>query len=200
MLQALFPQAIFIPKERSIHAPVNLRSSSLISEIDALVDSGATDNFISLAVIQHFGIPTRTMNKHRTIRNIDGTANKIGAVTEVANLILRFKGTHHQTFYIVDLGDNHMLLGMPFLAATNPVIDWTKGTFKGKVEASTLDAHYKPLARTAVDPAIMKETLEDANYAAILSKYVNLEPEDQAIIRRTSKATTLAAKKADKTV
>ena len=93
-----------------------------------------------------------------------------------------------------------MLLGMPFLAATNPVIDWTKGTFKGKVEASTLDAHYKPLARTAVDPATMKESLEDANYATILSKYVNLKPEDQAIIRRTSKATTLTAEKADKTV
>src|SRR6267154_4207922 len=126
MLRALFPQAIFIPKERSIYAPVNLRSSSLISEVDTLVDSGTTDNFISLAVIQHFGIPMRTMNKPRTIRNVDGTANKIGTVTEVADLILRFKGTHYQTFYIVDLGDDHMLLGMPFLAATNPVINWTK--------------------------------------------------------------------------
>jgi len=28
----------------------------------------------------------------------------------------------------------------------------------------------------------MKESLEDANYATILSKYVNLKPEDQAII------------------
>src|SRR6267154_257618 len=137
MLRALFPQAVFIPKERSIHAPINLRSSSIISEVDALIDSGATDNFISPAVIQHFGIPTRTMNKPRTIR---------------------------------------------------------------KVDASTPDAHYKPLARTAVDPATMKESLEDANYATILSKYVNLKPEDQATIRRTSKATTLAAEKADKTV
>src|SRR5882757_7437046 len=185
MLRALFPQAVFIPKERSIHAPINLRSLSIISKVDALIDSGATDNFISPAVIQHFGIPTRTMNKPWTIRNVNGTANKIGAVTEVADLILRFKGTHHQTFYIVDLGDDHMLLGMPFLAATNPVIDWTKGTFRGKVEASTPDAHYKPLAKTAVDPATMKESLEDANHATI---------------RRTSKATTLAAEKADKTV
>src|SRR6267154_2111585 len=93
-----------------------------------------------------------------------------------------------------------MLLGMPFLAATNLVIDWTKGTFKGKVKALTSDAYYKPLARTTVGPATMKESLEDANYAIILSKYVNLEPEDQATIRRTSKATTLAAEKADKTV
>src|SRR6267154_2592900 len=195
MLRALFPQAVFIPKERSIHAPINLRSSSIISEVDALIDSGATDNFISPAVIQHFGIPTRTMNTPRTIRNVDGTANKIGAVTKVADLILRFKGTHHQTFYIVDLGDDHMLLGMPFLAATNPVINWTKGTFKGKVKASTPDAHYKPFARTTVGLATMKESLEDANYVIILLKYIDLKPEDQAIIRCTSKATTLVAKK-----
>jgi hypothetical protein len=67
MLRALFPQAVFIPHEQSIHATVNLRSASLISEVDALVDSGATDNFISPAVIQHFGIPTRQLHKPRAI-------------------------------------------------------------------------------------------------------------------------------------
>ena len=34
-----------------------------------------------------------------------------------------------------------MLLGMPFLTATNPNIDWTQGTFKGKVVAISMDAH-----------------------------------------------------------
>jgi hypothetical protein len=101
MLRALFPQAVFIPHEQSIHAPINLRSASLISEVDTLVDSGATDNFISPAMIQHFGIPTRQLHKPRAIRNVDGTANKIGAVTHVADLTLRFKGTCTQTFYIV---------------------------------------------------------------------------------------------------
>jgi hypothetical protein len=200
MLRALFPQAVFIPHEQSIHAPVNLRSTSLISEVDALVDSGATDNFISPAVIQHFGIPTRQLHKPRAIRNVDGTANKIGAVTHVADLTLRFKGTRTQTFYIVDLGEDHMLLGMPFLAATNPKIDWSEGTFKGKIEASTSDAHRKHLARNAVNPSLMKGSLQESSYSTILAKYVNLEPESQTSIRRTTKATALAAEKADKTV
>jgi len=34
-----------------------------------------------------------------------------------------------------------MLLGMPFLAATNPNINWTNGMFKGKVITSSMDAH-----------------------------------------------------------
>jgi hypothetical protein len=31
-----------------------------------------------------------------------------------------------------------MLLGMPFLAATNPDIDWTKGAFKGTIVVRNL--------------------------------------------------------------
>jgi hypothetical protein len=36
-----------------------------------------------------------------------------------------------------------MLLGMPFLAATNPEIDWTKGIFPGDIQAATLGAVIK---------------------------------------------------------
>jgi len=45
------------------------------------------------------------------------------------------------TFYIIHLGGDHMLLGMPFLAATNPNINWTKGMFRGKVIASSIDTY-----------------------------------------------------------
>ena len=196
MLRALFPQAAFIPKEQAIHAPINLRSSSLISEIDALVDSGATNNFITQQVIEHFDIPTRKLDQPLTIRNVDGTANKQGKVTHAADLTLRYKGTRTQEFYLADLGDDHILLGMPFLAATNPNINWTKGTFRGKVEASTPDAHHKPFAKRAIDATRMKESLQEANYFA---KYTNLEPENAIMARRVTAATTLAAEKADQT-
>jgi hypothetical protein len=38
-------------------------------------------------------------------------------------------------FYVADLGSDHMLLGMPFLSAKNPKINWTSGTFRGRIEA-----------------------------------------------------------------
>jgi len=44
-------------------------------------------------------------------------------------------------FYMIYIGTDHMLSGMPFLAATNPNINWTNGMFKGKVIASSMDAH-----------------------------------------------------------
>src|ERR1700691_2071863 len=73
MLRAMFPQAAFLPKERSIHATVNLRSLQIVSEVDTLIDSGATENFISPAVVEHFSIPTRPLGKPIDIRNVDGT-------------------------------------------------------------------------------------------------------------------------------
>jgi Aspartyl protease len=80
ILRALFPQAVFLPQERSVHAPVNLRSLQLISEVDALIDSGATDNFISPAVVHQFNLPSRKLSTPRTIRNVDGSKNSIGEV------------------------------------------------------------------------------------------------------------------------
>jgi len=58
MLRAVFPKAIILPKNSFLQTYINLRAVQLISEIDALVDSGATDNFISPDIIQQFDIPT----------------------------------------------------------------------------------------------------------------------------------------------
>jgi hypothetical protein len=137
MLRALFPQAAFVSRNHSICAPVNLKSSSLTSEIDALIDSGATDNFISPAIITLFKIPTQPLEQPQNLRNVNGTPNKIGELTQVIYLTLQYKGSHTQMFYIADLGSDHMLLGMPFLSAKNPKINWTSGTFRGRIEAWT---------------------------------------------------------------
>jgi hypothetical protein len=202
MLRAMFPQAAFLPRDRSIHATVNLRSLRIVSEVDALIDSGATDNFISPAVIEHFSIPTRPLAKPVDIRNVDGTVNKKGKILNVADLVLRFRRkSHTQTFYIADLGDDHMILGMPFLAATNPDINWSRGSFFGKVEAATTDAHYRPLPPFAIEPEVMKDNLrsDQSRFEEFIADYTNDPPENQIMVRRTTKATTLAADAVDKT-
>jgi hypothetical protein len=67
MLRAVFPNAAFIPnelpEEPSVHTSIKLRSDSLTAEVDALIDSGATDNFISPAVINQFNLPTRILDE-----------------------------------------------------------------------------------------------------------------------------------------
>jgi hypothetical protein len=180
MLRALFPQAAFIPKDRSVTIPFNLRSGSLISEVEALIDSGATDNFISPHVIKLWKIPTRKLHRSKAIRNVDGTPNKIGAVTEVVSLSLRFKRKSHvQSFYVVDLGTDNILLGMPFLSATNPDIDWRNKTISGEIEATTMDAiaSHKPLAKLAIPGTAMRTNLEEATIESFFDKYTNNDEE-----------------------
>jgi len=108
-----------------------------------LLDSGATDNFISPDVVEHFKVPTCILPAPRTICNVDGIKNSIGSITKTAQMWICYNNkTHLHNFYVVELGADDMLLGMPFFAATNPKINWTGGTFHGKVTtACTTDSH-----------------------------------------------------------
>jgi len=168
MLRALFPQAAFVSWNHSIRAPINLRSASLTSEIDALIDSGTTDNFISPAIVTLFKIPTQPLEQPQNLRNVDGMPNKIGELTQVIYLTLQYRDSHTQMFYIADLGDDHMLLGMPFLSAKNPKINWTSGTFRGKIEAWTPNVHHRPFLPLAIRATQMKEMLQ--------SQFIQFDP------------------------
>jgi hypothetical protein len=142
MLRAIFPQAVFIPNQRSVHTNIKLHSRTLHSKVSTLIDSGATENFVIPEVIEFFNIPTFMLPKPWIICNVDGTKNSIGQVTEAANLDISYNGKCDvHIFYIINLGNNHMLLGMPFMAATNPNIDWTKGEIYGMIIAASSDAH-----------------------------------------------------------
>jgi hypothetical protein len=211
MLRALFPQAVFMPTQRSLHATVKLHSQYYHTDVQALVDSGATDNFISPTLVKQCRIHTRTLEEPRTIRNVDGTKNTNGEADTVVLLEIKYKGNFTaQTFFVIDLGDDRMLLGMPFLAATNPEIDWTRGIFPGDIQAATPGAVIKGAIIAATRDA-QEWTPHSRSKPLTYSEppkgydhykspiFLNVEPEDYAFIRRTTKATTLAAEAADKT-
>jgi hypothetical protein len=108
----------------------------------ALLDSGTTDNFISPLIINHFNIETYKLSKPKIVCNVDGLKNSIGSMTDAVNLEVH---DHNQIvplcFYVMNLGSNSMLLGMPFLATYNLEINWQIGTFSGNVIALTSNTH-----------------------------------------------------------
>jgi len=124
MLQAIFPQAVFIPKCPQVKAQVSLQSTHLHADLQALLDSGATDNFLNPLVVNRFNLPMIELPKSRVICNVDGTMNRSGSIIYGAKLEVQYQNhTVPLLFLIMDMGSDSMLLGMPFLTAFSPNID-----------------------------------------------------------------------------
>ena len=59
---------------------------------------------------------------------MDGTLNEAGSVTEVVDLVLRYKNhLERALFAITTLGKQHLILGHSWLQKHNPEIDWATG-------------------------------------------------------------------------
>ena len=71
------------------------------------------------------------LDKPIQVRNVDGTGNSGGAITHEVEVNIYFKGHMERVWMdICDLGKTEVILGMPWLQAHNPEIDWEKGEVK----------------------------------------------------------------------
>ena len=93
-----------------------------------MIDSGATALFIHDRFVNQHKIWRIPLKRPIPLSNIDGTKNKAGSLTHYARLTLKI-GDHEETsdFLITDIGPEDVILGLPWLKKTNPVIDWNLG-------------------------------------------------------------------------
>lgn len=94
-----------------------------------LLDSGASHNFVSLKYVQRQHLPVGTARRARTVRLADGSERSSRLRVFGARLQL---GHHveHRDFTVMPL-DGHdfdVILGMPWLKAVNPCINWQART------------------------------------------------------------------------
>jgi len=103
---------------------LNLKRADTI----ALLDSGATENFMSLQYAKYLHLPIKVLMEPRRLFNVDGTQNKAGDLKYYTDLHTR-TGTTQRTlrYFLSDLGENKVILGYPWFAATQPKIDWARG-------------------------------------------------------------------------
>jgi hypothetical protein len=64
-----------------------------MADIRALVDLGATDNFIHPDFVKRMGLGTKELDKPKNIYNIDNTTNKAGQITHYLILAVTTGGT-----------------------------------------------------------------------------------------------------------
>ena len=193
MLRTIFPEAAFIPKERQVKVPLHLQTKSRVAKLHALLDSGATDNFISPLIINRFKIQTHKLPKPKIVRNVDGSRNSIGPMTESVTLDVHYYNQKVPLcFYVMNLGSDSMLLGMPFLAAYNPEIDWQEGEFHGDVMAFTEDAYqWSHNEEIPYDPERDDPDEDDDE------EYIPSNERDIIQVNKTTTATEIAAQAAD---
>jgi len=97
----------------------------------ALVDSGATTNFVNRVVIENNNLVTYKLANPYCVINADGTPNKAGYITEYVQAYVEI-GLHRTTqhLFVTNLGNKEMIIGYLYLYKYNPNIDWQKGQWE----------------------------------------------------------------------
>jgi len=115
---------VFISARKSMTLHVYLHSKSKRAETIALLDLGATENFMSLDYTKHLHLPIKTLKEPRRLFNIDRTPNRAGDFKYYTDLGTR-TGTQTKTlhYFLSDLGDSRVILGYPWFAMAQPKID-----------------------------------------------------------------------------
>jgi len=99
--------------------------------IKALLDSGATGMFMDKQMAAKHGFKLQKLKKAIAIRNVDGTNNSGGAIMHQVECNVYYKGhMERMRMDVCDLRKTEVILGMPWLAAHNPEINWETGEVK----------------------------------------------------------------------
>jgi len=93
--------------------------------INAMIDSGATEDFIDREVCNNHGIKMIKAKNLREIYLADGKPSAMGPITHMTKVSMDIS-SHRElaTFQVANLQNNEVLLGMPWLREHNPTIDW----------------------------------------------------------------------------
>jgi len=99
--------------------------------VKALLDSGATGLFMDTTFAREKGFKIEKMKYSLLVKNMDGTVNVGEAITHQVECNMFFKGHIERVrMDVCNLGKTEVILGMLWLVAHNPEIDWEKGEVK----------------------------------------------------------------------
>jgi len=92
---------------------------------EAMVDTGATGDFIDQDFVTREKLPTRKLSQLILVYNVDGTLNKAGGIHEVVDVIMTYERHSERILLAVTrLGKQSMILGFTWLDKHNPEIDF----------------------------------------------------------------------------
>jgi hypothetical protein len=173
-------RSVYIARNKAIKVETILETQHHRVTRDALLNSGATENFIHPDLVDDLYLERHKLAIPWRVKNVDGTLNRAGDVTHSVNLRVNYeKHTTLHKFLITNIGENDLILGFPFFKATYLVVNWTKGKALGHVWIK----------------GITTVTKEQINWASILPDW---EEGNQLWLHTTIGKTTVAQQLAEK--
>jgi hypothetical protein len=108
-----------------MHVPVLICTSYFMANKKALVDSGATDNFMLPVFAKRMGLGLQELPTPKKIFNINNTSNRLGMITHYLDLnVCTNRINKEMQFLVTDIGHKELLLGYPWLATFEPKFNW----------------------------------------------------------------------------
>jgi hypothetical protein len=131
-----------------MRVPVSIRTSYFMADKKALVDSGATDNFMHPAFAKKMGLGLQELQTPKKIFNIDNTTNKSGMITHFLDLNVHTHGiTKEMRFLITDIGHEEILLGYPWFTTFEPKFNW---------RSAVVDERILPIIISSTNPCAIQ--------------------------------------------
>ena len=107
-----------------IMVKVQLQGEKNTVNINAMVDSGATEDFIDSEVCKKHGIKMIKAKNPREIYLADGKPSTMGPVTHLNEVPMDISNLRElATFQVANLQHHEVILGMPWLREHHPTID-----------------------------------------------------------------------------
>ncbi|KAF9224142.1 hypothetical protein BS17DRAFT_671635, partial [Gyrodon lividus] len=90
-----------------------------------LIDSGAEESCINWGFARKHKLPTERLPEPIRLINVDGNENVHGMVKFTTSLFIKLgEITQKVRFLVMNCGKENIILGLPWLKATNPAINW----------------------------------------------------------------------------
>jgi len=115
---------------KCIMLPIHLKTTDTMEETstEAMVDTGATGDFIDQDFVTRAKLPTRKLSQPIPVYNVDGTLNEAGSIREVVDMIMTYD--RHSKRILLAVTRLGMILGFTWLDKHNPEIDFRARSVK----------------------------------------------------------------------
>ena len=119
------PNCLMIP------AQLKTMDTMELAATEAMVDTGATSDFIDQDFVDRSKLPTRKLLQPILVYNVDGTPNEAGSIDKVVDVIMTYNGHSERILLAVTrLGKQSMILGFTWLKKHNSEIDFQARSVK----------------------------------------------------------------------